>query len=137
MKKEFTLYGFSESEIDELEKIVEEANERLKRLNEEGHETDKAVLVTVLGVEYSVMKIEIGYDEENYYTGNSLSCCTFFCSDGSKDDYQFVASKQYLEEYIGILRMYCQATSTYLSASEQYMSEELSFEKGADSETER
>ncbi len=98
-------------EKQELYRNIDEINVRLEKLRE--YDLDKAdeIQVINLGVSYSVRKVIIGVPEQQ---ANIFSHCTFECENKAWQIYQFGASKEYAEDYLALLRMYCVMKSVFI-----------------------
>ncbi len=109
MKNNYQVYGISPEREKALTNDIEEANERLQVLGDAGNLDNAMTNVTVLGLDYVVEEIFLGVSEENQHADGN---CTFRCSD-SLDNYEFVASDKFFDEYLGILRTWCITTHTW------------------------
>jgi len=109
MNKHYQTYGLVKIQEKLLKEKIDEANARLQVLGDANH-LNKTVNVNVLGFNYVVEEIILGVEEKYYHSDGNI---TFKCSDGA-DDYEFVASDEFFDAYLGKLRALCAATNTLL-----------------------
>lgn len=96
---------------EEFYKNVDEINARLEAIREAGLSRDEPIRVIIMGVAYIVRKVILGIPQSET---NVFAHCTFECENKSFQIYRFGASKEYAEDYLAILRMYCVVKSIFI-----------------------
>lgn len=104
-------YEMTRMEKSEFYRNVNEINLRLQTIQQTQHQQDASITIVSLGVEYSVDHIIIGVsiDQQNEYAH-----CTFVCKNQENQVREIEASKEYVEDYLELLRMFCIQKSIFI-----------------------
>lgn len=100
---------------EEFFRNIDEINARLEAIKNASLSRDEAIQVIHFGIEYIVRKVIVGVPQSE---ANTLSHCTFECENKVFQIYRFGASKEYAEDYLAILRMYCVMKSIFIDWNE-------------------
>lgn len=82
---------------------IDEVNKRLKYLESRNMESDKFLLQPILGMQYGIVEVLPGIDEENIHPEGD---CTFVVSINGLENKELEVKETFLDWYLDVLRRY-------------------------------